>query len=77
MPEQVHSRPLPKTIDRPTKREAAIFRKMPVTRPVEMVFEMWDLAWGLVESSVKADHPDWAPERVRSEVKERMRYDAA
>ncbi|MBY0307241.1 MAG: hypothetical protein K2Q09_00720 [Phycisphaerales bacterium] len=57
--------------------QAAAIRAMPLGKQVERCFELRQMAWTIIESSVRADQPRLAPHELRSLVVARMRRGTA
>lgn len=55
--------------------ELARLRAMTASEKVAIMHSLWRQAWSLKSAGVRAQHPDWAPERVAAEVREIFRRD--
>ena len=51
---------------------ADILRRKTVTERVAMVFAAHRMARGLIEGSLRTDHPDWPDDRIRREASRRL-----
>jgi hypothetical protein len=50
--------------------ETAILRRMTPAEKLAVMHELWAQAWDLKAAGVRAEHTDWAPERVDARVRE-------
>jgi hypothetical protein len=56
--------------------ELARLRAMTASEKVAIMHLLWRQAWSLKAAGVRAQHPDWTPERVEAEVRETFRREA-
>lgn len=47
-------------------------RRMTAEQKYQTAFELWQMAVDTARARVRADHPEWAEERVRAEVARRI-----
>jgi hypothetical protein len=56
-------------------REAARLRQMTASEKIAVMESLWRQAWALKVAGVRAQHPDWSPERVETAVRAIFRHD--
>ena len=49
--------------------ELARLREMTASEKVAVMHALWQQAWSLTSTGVKARHPNWSPEQVEAEVR--------
>ena len=69
-------RPLPKTIEVVDDDMAKVLRTKTPGERLVMIDQLCLFARELVESGVRATHPDWTDAQVRREVAKRIAHDA-
>jgi hypothetical protein len=69
-------RALPKTIEVVDDEMARILRAKTPGERLVMIDQLCIFAQELVESGVRATHPDWNDDQVRREVAKRIAHDA-
>jgi hypothetical protein len=69
-------RALPKTIEVVDDEMARILRAKTPGQRLVMIDQLCLFARELVESGVRATHPDWRDDQVRKEVAKRIAHDA-
>ena len=55
--------------------EVARLRRMTASEKVAVMHSLWRQAWSLKAAGVRAQHPDWSPERVAATVREIFSHD--
>lgn len=66
------SQTLPQTIEWLSPKHVEILNALPARRSIEMVLELWEMGWSLVEANVRFEHKDWTDQQVHSAVVARM-----
>ena len=54
-------------------QELARLRAMTAAEKIAAMNSLWRQAWALKAAAVRAEHPDWAPDRVTTAVREIFR----
>jgi hypothetical protein len=62
-------------MDSVVEHELIRLRAMTASEKVAVMHSLWHQAWSLKRAGVRAQHPDWSPEQVESEVREIFRGD--
>ncbi len=55
---------------------AAVLREKTELERLEIGFEMWRSAQGMIRAIVMAEHPDWSREEIERQVAKRMSHGA-
>lgn len=50
-------------------------QKTPAER-LQIAFDLWEMARGIIEASLRAEHPDWGETRIGREVARRLAGEA-
>lgn len=54
--------------------EIARLREMTASEKVAVMNSLWRQAWSLKAAGVRAQHPEWSPDRVEATVREIFRH---
>lgn len=55
--------------------ELTRLRQMTAAEKIAVMDSLWRQAWALKAAGVRAEHPDWSPERIEATVREIFRRD--
>jgi hypothetical protein len=60
-------------MDSAVDHELIRLRAMTASEKVAVMHSLWHQAWSLKRAGIRAQHPDWSPERVESGVRDNFR----